>query len=206
MGRRTMRLWKRREAGSTSSWLASNTSSCSVRCVRAGALPARWRRELSPAIVCIALVLLVVRPSPPLLSCSQFPAAKAKEAARLRAPDILWRSSRALVPRAALAWPGASIDGSDMCHGARRVLWGFREAPLSFPPTYKFSPVSDDYTAGSKGRAPAWCDRRVPSMPPPLPCPACQRRRWHAARAAVKARGSLRVEPGQGQAQRQSQG
>jgi len=40
-----------------------------------------------------------------------------------------------------------------------RVLWGFREGPLDFAPTYKFSPDSDQFLGGAKGRAPAWCDR-----------------------------------------------
>ena len=44
---------------------------------------------------------------------------------------------------------------------AGRIFWGFREGPLSFAPTYKFSPDSDQYLSGAKGRAPAWCDRCV---------------------------------------------
>ena len=123
-----MRLWKRREAGSTSSWRASNTTSCSVRCARAGALPARWRHELCPVVACIALVLLAVRPSPPLLSCSQFPAAKAKEAGRLRAPAIplAQQSHSRAALRLGLAGAGASIDGSDMpmaCAGLSGASW-----------------------------------------------------------------------------------
>lgn len=38
---------------------------------------------------------------------------------------------------------------------------GFREASITFPPTYKFAPFSNAYDPGSGGklRAPAWCDR-----------------------------------------------
>ena len=42
---------------------------------------------------------------------------------------------------------------------AGKVLWGFLEPPLAFPPTYKFSCDSDEYSGGGKGRVPAWTDR-----------------------------------------------
>merc|ERR1712217_560144 len=40
---------------------------------------------------------------------------------------------------------------------------GFREAPITFPPTYKYMVDGDEYDVGqfggSKHRVPAWCDR-----------------------------------------------
>ena len=35
----------------------------------------------------------------------------------------------------------------------------FMEAPITFFPSYKFEPNTDNYTDGGKERAPAWCDR-----------------------------------------------
>ena len=35
----------------------------------------------------------------------------------------------------------------------------FMEAPITFLPSYKFVPNTDDYSDGGKERAPAWCDR-----------------------------------------------
>ena len=35
----------------------------------------------------------------------------------------------------------------------------FMEAPITFLPSYKFEPNTDDYSDGGKERAPAWCDR-----------------------------------------------
>lgn len=44
---------------------------------------------------------------------------------------------------------------------AGRIFTGFHEAPLSFPPTYKFIPDKDQYDDRPDGklRFPAWCDR-----------------------------------------------
>ena len=44
---------------------------------------------------------------------------------------------------------------------AGNVFVGFEEAPLTFPPTYKFIPGTDIYDRrpDKKKRAPAWCDR-----------------------------------------------
>lgn len=44
---------------------------------------------------------------------------------------------------------------------ARRVFGGFLEAPLTFCPTYKYVPGTNEYETRTdkKLRAPAWCDR-----------------------------------------------
>ncbi|KAG6816233.1 hypothetical protein H0H87_007560 [Tephrocybe sp. NHM501043] len=38
-------------------------------------------------------------------------------------------------------------------------LRGFSEGPLSFAPTYKYDPHSNNYDTSEKRRSPAWCDR-----------------------------------------------
>lgn len=42
---------------------------------------------------------------------------------------------------------------------AGRVFIGFDEPPISFPPSYKYDPGTDNYDSSEKLRTPAWCDR-----------------------------------------------
>ncbi|XP_050437501.1 synaptojanin-1 isoform X2 [Adelges cooleyi] len=41
----------------------------------------------------------------------------------------------------------------------KKVFEGFLEAPITFPPTYKYDILSDDYDSSDKCRTPAWTDR-----------------------------------------------
>jgi phosphatidylinositol-bisphosphatase len=41
----------------------------------------------------------------------------------------------------------------------RKVFTGYTEGKLTFPPTYKFDPGTDNWDSSEKARAPAWTDR-----------------------------------------------
>eukprot|EP01136_Pigoraptor_vietnamica_P028267 Opistho-1_new@85596 len=57
------------------------------------------------------------------------------------------------------------LDGLAACDQLRlqqqygRSFVGFDEAPLSFPPTYKYDVGSPAFDSSDKARGPAWCDR-----------------------------------------------
>lgn len=40
-----------------------------------------------------------------------------------------------------------------------QVFRDFIEAPINFPPTYKYDIFSDDYDTSEKNRIPSWTDR-----------------------------------------------
>ena len=41
----------------------------------------------------------------------------------------------------------------------RKIFDGFNEGHITFPPTYKFDPGTDDWDTSEKARSPAWTDR-----------------------------------------------
>ncbi|XP_049792520.1 inositol polyphosphate 5-phosphatase OCRL isoform X1 [Schistocerca nitens] len=44
-------------------------------------------------------------------------------------------------------------------HKNKNVFVGYQEGSLTFRPTYKYDPGSDNWDSSEKNRAPAWCDR-----------------------------------------------
>ena len=55
-----------------------------------------------------------------------------------------------------------ALVAGDQCRremAAGRTFRGFREAPLTFRPTFKFDKKSSTYDTSEKQRIPAWCDR-----------------------------------------------
>ena len=55
------------------------------------------------------------------------------------------------------------LNNDELCEQMRlgRVFQGFVEAPVSFPPTYKYDVGSDDFDTSEKQRTPSWTDRIV---------------------------------------------
>ena len=47
-------------------------------------------------------------------------------------------------------------------------LRSFEEAPITFAPTYKYNPGSDEYDSSEKRRIPAWCV--LPNLAHPSKC------------------------------------
>ena len=56
----------------------------------------------------------------------------------------------------------------------------FREAPITFAPTYKYDRRSDEYDSSEKSRVPAWCDRVLWRSLHPERVEQVHYRRWEA--------------------------
>ncbi|KAK0087327.1 hypothetical protein PV325_001267 [Microctonus aethiopoides] len=55
--------------------------------------------------------------------------------------------------------PVLALDQLGQQRRLGRVLQDFHEAEITFKPTYKYDPGTDNWDSSEKGRAPAWCDR-----------------------------------------------
>lgn len=55
--------------------------------------------------------------------------------------------------------PVLALDQLGQQRRLGRVLQQFHEAEITFKPTYKYDPGTDNWDSSEKGRAPAWCDR-----------------------------------------------
>ena len=53
----------------------------------------------------------------------------------------------------------SALDQLSLSREKELAFKNFVEGPLTFPPTYKFDPGTDDYDTSEKARAPAWTDR-----------------------------------------------
>lgn len=55
--------------------------------------------------------------------------------------------------------PVLALDQLNQQKKLGRVFQAFHEAEITFKPTYKYDPGTDNWDSSEKGRAPAWCDR-----------------------------------------------
>ncbi|KAL7289736.1 hypothetical protein TKK_0016344 [Trichogramma kaykai] len=55
--------------------------------------------------------------------------------------------------------PVLKLDQLEQQRKLGKVFQGFHEADITFKPTYKYDPGTDNWDSSEKGRAPAWCDR-----------------------------------------------
>ncbi|XP_068085502.1 type II inositol 1,4,5-trisphosphate 5-phosphatase isoform X3 [Anabrus simplex] len=55
--------------------------------------------------------------------------------------------------------PILKYDQLHQQHNIQNVFVGYKEGTLTFRPTYKYDPGTDNWDSSEKNRAPAWCDR-----------------------------------------------